>query len=253
MKTNLDSSRLSIAAALAVLFFILVQTLVVFPTESRQLGKPYFWFYDKRYYFLVFVPVLSLSYYAVAMAAIKGILALVWFNLLFRRFQARVHPLHPDEGGGFGALGSLAVKYSLIAVGLGAMAATLTVVRILIGSGWAHMDLLALYALYIVLTPISLVSPLWSAHQAMVRARNEFLHDISNEFEKILVEGKPQDWESLGELKARYTFIRETYPTWPISFAIFRRFSITASLPLITGVASILIDVITRSVAGKSP
>jgi hypothetical protein len=294
MKANLDSSRLSIGAAFAVLVIVLIQTFIVYPAESRQLGTPFFWFYDKRYYFLLHTPILFFNYYAGAMVALKGILALFWFNLLFRRFQAKVHPLHPDGAGGLGALGSLAVKYGLIAVALGAMAATITVVRILIGSGWAYIDHLLLYALYIILTPVSLITPLWSAHHAMVHARDELLHDISNEFEKILTQETLQDIEALseqrlGELKARYTVVRdthvfksseleeiviqeepkhiealkesgeklvelkarhalikETYPTWPISLALFRKFSVTASLPLVTGILSIAVEVTTR-------
>lgn len=255
MKANLDSYWVSIGAAILALGLVLMGTFVVFPAESRQLQEPLFWFYDKYYYFFLFTPVRCLTYYVTAMVVLRGVLTLVWFNLLFQRLKVKVHPLHPDQAGGFGALGSLGIQYGLIAVALGALLALVTIDRIIHGTGWMHIDLLIGYALYVVLAPVSLVTPLWSAHRAMSRFGDEVLRDISNEFERILMEEEPRDLDRgalddstqrLDGLRARHTLVRDTYPTWPISVAAFRKFSITASLPLITGAASIALDVATK-------
>ncbi len=250
MNANLDSVRLSIAAVLVVLLFQLLETAVVLPAEAQRVGKPVFSFYDKPYYYLLFVPVLSVTYYAVAMVALKGLLALFWFNRLFREFEARVRPLHPDEAGGLGALGRLAVTYGLIAVALGAIAAWVSLVRVLIGSGWAHTDVIILYAFYIFLVPVSVISPVWSAHKAMVRARNELLGEISNAFEQTRTKEKKPDWIKLNELWATYTHIKDTFPTSPIPLAIRRRFSVTAVIPLLSYGASIVLHLITKSRPG---
>jgi hypothetical protein len=251
MKANLDSYWVSALAAIVAFGLVLVGTFVVFPAESQQMPRPLFWFYDKYYYLLVFTPVRSLTFYVTAMVALRGVLTLIWFNLLFQRHKTRIHPMHPDQAGGLGALGSLGVQYGLIAVALGALLALVTIDRILHGSGWMHIDLLIGYALYVVLAPVSLISPLWSAHRAMTLYRDEVLRGISNEFERILTEKEPRDLDlgaldsskkRLDALRARYALVRDAYPTWPISTAAFRKFSITASLPLLTGAASIVLD-----------
>lgn len=255
MNAALSNWLLLIAVTVVLLVGLLLETAIVLPTEAGDWGKVFFAFYDKRYYFLVFVPILYLTAYAAIMLAVKGVFALVWFNLLFRRFEARVHPLHPDGVGGFGPLGSLAVKYSLIAVGLGVVGTTLAVNRVLFGTGRLYLDSLLFWALYITLTPASLITPLWSAHQAMVRARNGVIDGVSSEFDKTLeslrqkpgrVGGSKKAWDKLDEFKARYTFVKDTYPTWPLSLAAFGRFSLAAALPLVTGIASIVINVMTR-------
>ncbi len=249
MTENLDSYRWSISAAMASLALVLVTTLVVYPEQSRQLVEPFFWFYDKYYYFLVLTPVRFLTYYVTAMVVLRGVLTLIWFNLLFQRLKITVHPLHPDQAGGLGALGRLGIQYGLIAVALGALLALVTVDRIVHGAGWQHIDLLVGYALYIVLAPVTLISPLWSAHQAMSDSRDKVLGEISTEFERILTAKERLDHEALSvstealdALRARYILVRDSYPTWPISVTAFRNFSVTASLPLITGAASIVIE-----------
>lgn len=251
MKGNIDSSRLRWLLLLIVVIFVLLQGLVVYPREMRLRGISNFWFHDQNYFWFVFMPLQGIMYYVVAAVAIKRLLALLWLNRLFRNFKALVHPLHPDGAGGLGALGNLAIKYSWIAVSIGAIAATVTIVRIVIGAGWIHLDLLILFALYIALVPIFLIIPLWSAHEAMANARNEVLIEVSSEFEKTIlrqenveVKSDSEIAEKLKELKARYELIKETYPTWPISLAVLRRFSITASLPLVTAIISVVIDVL---------
>jgi hypothetical protein len=95
--------------------------------------------------------------------------------------------------------------------------------------------------------------PIWSAHVGMLNGRNRLLRGVSEEIERILTQPAPKGARTLEEsgkkvsgLRARYASIKDTYATWPVSFGTFRKFSITAALPLITGVSSILIDVLTR-------
>lgn len=254
MNRVLSGSRVFVAVVLTLLLVLVLETFVVIPQEALGRGQPFFWFYDKRFYLVVFVPILYLTAYVTIVVVLKGILALAWFYRLFRTFPARVHPLHPDGVGGFGALGSLAIKYGLIAVALGVVGTTLTLSRLLAGTGQLYLDSVLFYASYVVLTPLTLVVPLWSAHQAMVSVRNEMLRDLSGGFDKALEGMDSQQrgggssemaWEHAAELRVRHKFVSETYPTWPLSLAGFRRFAIAAALPLITSAASIMIDIVT--------
>jgi hypothetical protein len=85
----------------------------------------------------------------------------------------------------------------------------------------------------------------------MTLYRDEVLRDISDQLERILTEEGPRDLGTdalndsnlrLNALKARHAFVRDAYPTWPIPTAAFRKFSVTASVPLLTGAASIVLD-----------
>jgi hypothetical protein len=120
------------------------------------------------------------------MVAIKGVLTLGWFYNLFRKLSVRVHPLHADEAGGLGAIGNLAAKYGAIGIAIGIMAASYAVARVHAGAGWQYPDIIALYVLYLILTPVSLLLPMWSAHEGMLRARSQTLSQISGEFSTML-------------------------------------------------------------------
>ena len=253
MNSILNSPFLLTAIIVAMLIVLLLESFVAVPGEAAARGKTFFWYYDKRYYLLVFVPISYVTLYVAFMVVAKGILALGWFNLLFRRFHARVHPLHVDGVGGFGPLGSLAIRYSLIAVSLGVIGTSLTVARVFADGGWMLVESLLFYVAYAVLTPACLITPLWSAHQAMVHCRNKLLDDISNEFERALVEESPKNAAAFKEsgkrllvLRARYSLVRDTYPTWPLSLTAFRGFGITASLPLAVSIISTVVDLVTR-------
>jgi hypothetical protein len=137
--------------------------------------------------------------------------------------------------------------------------ALVTFDRIVHGTGWLHIDLLIGYALYMVLTPTALLSPLWSAHRAMSHFRDDVLRGISDEFERIMMENEPRALESralddstrkLDALRTRYTLVRDTYPTLPISVTALRRFSIPAFLPLLTGLASTVLKTVIERPTG---
>ena len=224
MKKTIDNLWSSVLAFVMAFIFILIDSLIVAPGETLQLGRAFFWYYDKYYFILVYIPVLFLSYYAIAMTILQAITTVVAFYISFQRLEVRVHPLAPDEAGGMGALGSLAVRYAMIAVLSGMFASGVTIARIMIGSDWLRANNLFFYALYVFLVPTILVGLLWSAHQAMVRARNTMLLNISNEFERVLSCEEGQELmrlkmsgEYLAELKTRHDLILQTYPVWPIS------------------------------------
>ena len=253
MTRALNSPRLLIAVVVALLTVLVLETVFIFPMDTALRGRAFFWYYDRVYYILVWVPLVYLTVYVLVILVAKSILTLVWLNLLFRTFPARVHPLFPDGVGGFAPLGSLAVKYALIAVFLGLAVASFDIARYLFGPGGVYVDSLLFWACYATLTPACLIAPIWSAHKGMVINRNRLLRDVSKEIERILTQETPKRTESLEksgktlvDLKSRYTLIKDSYPTWPVSFGTFRRFSITAAVPLITGVASILIDVLAK-------
>jgi hypothetical protein len=169
----------------------------------------------------------------------------------------KIRPMHPDEAGGLGALGDFTLKTSLIAIGFGVLALIFTILTLYIGSDLlSRPDALMFWALYIFVTPTSLILPILSAHNSMKQARNEKLNEISKEFESTLissnvakvknVEEIRKGNEKLSELQNRYGIIVASFPVWPVPARLFRNFSISASLPLLSGFISMAINFVTK-------
>lgn len=255
MNRSLNARAVLLGVIAVCLAGLALETLIHLPAEAALRGRPYFWFHDKWYYFLVFVPTVYSAAYAGVMVAAKGILTLVWFNLLFRRFAVRVHPVNADGVGGFGALGNLVTKYCLIAVGVGVIGNSLMVARVLFGVYRVTLDYLALSVLFVALAPCCLIVPLWSAHRAMVRARNKQLERVSVQFDTALSAiglAKPgslrleKAWQEALTLEQRREFLVGVYPTWPLSVPARRRLSLAAALPFMASMLSIVADVLGR-------
>ncbi len=239
---SIDNLRLSLLALLVAVLFITVQICYVFPNESSKMAKYFFWYKNKLYFYFFFVTSTTVGYYLAAMLVFRAIGILFMLNSLFRHAIVETIPLHPDEAGGLGPVGRLGIKFSSVAVGLGFMATGVTIARLILGVGWAYADVLLLYTLYIILVPITLIMPIWSAHAAMVNKRDSELSKISVLFRKEY-NAPNVSQENLKSLQERHKQIKEVYPVWPISGSLLRQFSIKASIPLVTGYGSVLIDI----------
>ena len=65
---------------------------------------------------------------------------------------------------------------------------------------------------------------------------------VEKELEKVNLENLKETHQKLQELQTRHKLVLETYPIWPISLELIKKFSITASAPLITTLIQLLID-----------
>jgi hypothetical protein len=126
----------------------------------------------------------------------------------------------------------------------------------LVGNPFARPDVVGFWVVYVLMVPASLILPMLSAHNAMREARNERLNEIAQEFEQTLSEASvtkatnvadiKEANEKLKELQTRYNLVAESFPTWPMPARLFRNFSITASLPLVSGLFTMAIDFATK-------
>jgi ABC-type multidrug transport system fused ATPase/permease subunit len=256
LQAAIDSRKWAVISTVFALGFCAFEALVALPATFHMFGRSAFW-YDVRWFRVVVLAAFFVWLYVIFMISLKLLQAILYFNRLFQWFDVRIRPLHPDEAGGLGALGSLTWKTSLTIVGVGAAAAVYSVIDWLAGANpLARPDLLIFWASYILATPISLIVPMLSAHRAMQQARNEKLNEIAQEFDKTLSDAavtKTGDAdaikkanEKLQELQTRYEIVATSLPTWPIPARLFRNFSITASLPLLSGLASMVINFATK-------
>jgi hypothetical protein len=252
----IGSKRWAITAVILAVCFGVLEYLVVFPSFLGTVGRSAFW-YDVKWFLIVILLILVGGVYVSCMIVLKQVRTILYFNRLFQRFNVRIHPMHPDEAGGLGALGNFTLKTSLITVGIGVGAAAFSAIGWATGaSPFTRPDLLIFWALYILITPTNLMVSMLSAHRAMQEARNERLNEISQEFERTLSDAsvtKIKDAEAikkanekLKELQTRYNLVAESFPTWPVPARLFRSFSITASLPMVSGLISMAIDFATQ-------
>jgi hypothetical protein len=250
IRARIDSRLVLALAVLSALSWNLFNVLVVLPAGSQRLGREFFYLHDKYYFVAVYLPITFLSVYVGSTLIWKSVVTAFMFHKLFRQLGVNVHPLHPDQAGGLGSVGSVAINHGLIAV-IFAEIVSLTAVRIMLGSGWQWRDLIFFSVLYLLITPLVVVGTLWTAHCRMVQIRDQLLQDISEKFEKKLVHQGPEgitvsrdQVRNLGDLKKMHDLVEETYPTWPISAGAFRKFSLTTLAPIITVIAPIVVNLL---------
>lgn len=236
-----------------------VEWLLVWPTEFAQGGDESYWFAVKLYLPIHLLSILPAAY-TLCMFVLREVLAAVYLNRLFRWFEIHLHPMHPDDSGGLGPLGAFTAKSTLAAVILGSITMLMiALIMFMTRQAWSQTflrsDILIFLGVYIVLVPAGLVLPMWSAHRAMVTIRDSELQRVAQEVERLLQESQqnlqnPELLETamstVSTLRSQYEAILEIYPTWPIPMRILRNVSITATLPVLSG----LVPVVVRIVSG---
>lgn len=200
----------------------------------------------------------TLALYAAVLLLLREVLTIRWLSYFFRHFQLRVHALYPDNAGGFEFIGIYYLNLVLFVVVAGMMISLWSVIvpvvhgtPILPGVVWplAWMG-------YIVVTPATFFLPLWSGHLAMKREKANLIRVISSQFDvdfDLVLYRIAKDSETIEQRTQKIEFLRElrefvdkTFPVWPYSTQIGKRFSISASLPVITSVVSLIIDIIVK-------
>jgi hypothetical protein len=230
--TWMDRSWWTVAIVVIVVGYALYRLLFLEPGSSNTV--PY-WMRVSA--IVIYLPLM----YVTGMSVVRLVLALVFTNWLFYLFTLQVKPLHPDGSGGLGILGRL------LWVSVGVMlweALLLSATWLARNLHWLSLpEMLLLGAVYVALTPALLIGWLIFPHRAMVRARDEALQPLADEFQQALLQSlssAKHDTRSivtgnrrLIALKQRYELVRDTFPTWPLEISALSRVVVTVILPLI--------------------
>lgn len=214
---------------------------------------PKWWFArDPTFLFLVFYPISGLAAPMLALTVIRHTLLIAWLTKLFRTVPIDVHPLHPDNSGGLGAIGDYSLKTAYL---VSVVALDITLVGIApIARGQRFQlsaELVLYYTLYLTLAPLLFVAPALAAHRAMKVKKREMLLNISRQFEEVYDRASTEPDETaldkqlkrLQELQALYELTQRTFPVWPFDFGVVRRFIAVTITPVIP---SILLDLAWR-------
>ena len=164
-----------------------------------------------------------------------------------------VHPFHPDRAGGLHPLGRYAVKTTYIIALVGIVIALAEYAayrdRTIATSYYFHLGIV----LYIIVAPLSFFAPLGTARNAMLKAKDALLLQISKQFNRDFSVAY-DELDSTAEKLKEYTdkveqlqklqTLTASFPVWPFDVETIRRFAISVSSPIIAIALSILTEVL---------
>jgi hypothetical protein len=195
--------------------------------------------------------------YCVLLMLIYSILSIYWLRKLFRCFNMKVRPLHPDGAGGLAPLGqyTLSLSYLIALVGILLVVTPITrnyVVMGVIQFRWTPELVIAMIA-YLAAAPIVFFAPLSVAHAAMDDAKSELLLQIARRFDSEYdhiqsmlnendISSMKKRLKNLKELQ-RLHKTTDDFPVWPFNSSNLTRFGTTYLSPI---ALAVFIDVVTN-------
>lgn len=228
----IDNGWWTVAILAIVVGYLLYRLLLLEPTSQSPL--PY---WIRLIVLLSYGPMM----YAAGMSVARLLLTLILTNYLFTHFKLQIKPLHPDGTGGLAILGRLLwlcvsiMLWVALLIGIGVISQNL--------ARLSTSEIVLLGAVYLTLTPALLLGWLIFPHRMMVKAREEMLQPLTEEYQRTLMQSlrtsasDPRsvvaETRRLVALKQRYDLVRDSFPTWPLETSAVSRIGVTVLLPLL--------------------
>jgi len=231
--------------AIPLLFFLVRshREFVIWETASNFS----FWFTISLYvlFFFLFMTLL-----------IRVVVVMVWFNKLFRDFEIDVRVLHPDNAGGLAPLSSfgMALVYMIVIVAISNVFGDISEAAI---TSKAYIDVvrqpfvISIYIAYSIFASLAFFAPLSVAHASMKKAKNEFIMELSDQFEielariQTLLSGDNSKFKNslskLEELKKLH-LLASKFPVWPYNIGSLARFFGAIVSPFLVALISVVIE-----------
>ncbi|HEY6408482.1 MAG TPA: hypothetical protein VIY29_13530 [Ktedonobacteraceae bacterium] len=237
----LDSLWWSVAALGIVVLFWFYRLLIIVP-QSEQLLKDHSLASWRFWLQVAILVIYSPLLYCAFLTVVRLLITLAYSSWLFHLFTIKVNPLHPDGYAGLGVLGSMLSISTILMVTLG-IAALVMNSSFLLGNTniYSQVEAIVLGIGYVALAPTLLISWLILPHNVLQGAHDDALRQVADQFPTALASVNVTASEDanaikagtdrLSELKRRYDFIDQTYPTWPVEIRNVRRLVATISIP----------------------
>jgi hypothetical protein len=237
--------------------WVIVAVLIVVFTVVLSVARPVFrqavgdigeniWLFNA-----VMLPFLALLVYILAMIVVKEVTTILSLGRLFSQASLNLRPLHPDGCGGLRRLRNYAVTVNYL-IALAGFDLCLLGYSSFQAGHLATDYLLQLFILgYLVLAPYFFFATLGTAHQAMKATKENFLRNISEQFQGVYAEAQKQLSSKQGKLSGSLSKITQlqtlhkltqSFPVWPYDVRSIQRFVITALSPLLWTAVAGLID-----------
>lgn len=182
--------------------------------------------------------------YAVSQIVIREGLVLVWLNRLWRELGDGfvVHPYHPDEAGGLGAIGQHALHLSMFVLVLLVFIVMGTILPSLrAGSGSSVLldgVVITGWVLYVLFVALTVSPLLFEPHERMCEKRHQRVAVVSARLDALLerqqlaLDSKGDELESvtkrIAALKAVRSQVLDDYPVWPFSLELRVKLGLTS-------------------------
>jgi hypothetical protein len=249
-----DSRWWVVAAAIGVTIYWSYRLLGDVPDDMTKLVKPDAQLWFRLVILIIYTPVL----YGAIVSLGRFLAVLLYTRRLFRCFEIRVNPLHPDGSAGMAGIGRMLTISVLLATAVGAIA----VADLLTGSHpFSRLETWVLGAVYLVSLPLLFLGWLWLPHRALLAARDEALSPLAAEFLRSIpkatscvhedADAIKANTDRMVEIKRQYELLAETFPVWPIPTAVLNRLAVTSLLPFFSSLLAIFVPLIWNSVVGQ--
>jgi hypothetical protein len=137
------------------------------------------------------------------------------------------------------------ITSALIATAFGGAATGLVYVNLAAGNNpLGRVEIIILGLIYLILTPLLFYSLMWSPHRALLRAREDALNPLADEYQRISMQGVysgkrnieaiKSKTDHLVEIKRQYELIRDLFPIWPLDTRSLRNLLATSILPVVS-------------------
>ncbi len=195
-------------------------------------------------------------FFLFVMLLIRVIIVMVWLNKLFKDFDVDVRVLHPDKAGGLAPLSrfGMAIVYMIVIIAISNVFGDISEATI---TSKAYIDVVrqpfvfSIYIAYSVFASLAFFAPLSLAHTSMKKAKNNFITEISDQFEielaniQTLLAGDNAKLKSslskLEELQKLYTVVSK-FPVWPFNIGNLAGFFGAIVSPFLISLISIAIE-----------
>jgi hypothetical protein len=186
----------------------------------------------------------------------RVIIVMVWLNKLFKDFDVDVRVLHPDKAGGLAPLSrfGMAIVYMIVIIAISNVFGDISEATI---TSKAYIDVVrqpfvfSVYIAYCVFSSLAFFTPLFVAHTSMKKAKNNFITEISDQFEielaniqTLLAEDSAKLKKSLlklEELQKLYSVVSK-FPVWPFNIGNLAGFFGAIISPFLISLISIVIE-----------
>jgi len=205
---------------------------------------------NRTYYFFFYTPITNLLAPLLATMAIRQMLMISWLNKIFGTVPIDVHPLHPDNCGGFKPLGDYSLKLAYLVSIMGLNITILAFAPVTRGQPFKWTtELIIYYSFYLLLTPVLFMLPLIAAHKAMKAKKREMLLEIAHQFEQnhettytLLDKAAFEERvKRVKRLEAFYKMTQLSFPVWPFDLGVLRKFITVVVAPLLPSIGYDLI------------
>ncbi len=188
--------------------------------------------------------------YIICFILVRVVLMLVFINRLFSHFTLQVKPLHADGSGGLGSLGHIGwiSVGMMLAISLAILAVTQRLVT--------PVGIIIFTALYLIFILALVIGWLAIPHHWMLLARQEFLQDITNEYQQAVEETRPSlkgdttaieaGTKRLSALQDRYKLLRDNFPVWPLEIMQMRRLGVAFIVPALLSLLPSFLSLFTK-------